>query len=493
MKYKTALLIGRFQPFHLGHLYLIKKALSVAEKIVIGIGSANIYDANNPLDWKTREKILKAVIYKENIDLRVSKIVPLDDFFNDEKWLKNVNNKIGGFDLVVGNNDWVNRIMEKGGFEVLRVPYYKRYLYEGEKIRKLLVEGKNWQKRVPPYLVKYIADNLTENVESVVLGGTFDHLHKGHRAMLDKAFTIGKRVTVGVATEELYKKKHLSDKIESFSVRKKSVRDYLNKRGWLKKAKIIAFSHFKGPLDKKKDVQAIVVSKQTLPNALRINALRDENRLKPIRTVVIEDVLSEDGKLISSERVRRGEIDREGKSYLRLFKKTLKLPEIMREHLRKPLGKVIRGSFKNQEGIAKKVVGLIKKLKPTVMIAVGDIISTSIEEAGLTAEIKVIDYRSRRLEIEKQKTPGKEYVNDPGTINKESVAGINKGIYDFLTTYEPNVVKIKGEEDLLALPAILLAPLGSVVLYGHWQLGVVVVEVNEKMKDKIVKIIGSFE
>ncbi len=497
MKYKNALLIGRFQPFHLGHLYLINKALEVAEKVVIGIGSANIYDSDNPLDWKTREKILKSVFYKEGLGSRILKVVPLDDFFNDEKWLTNVKTKVGTFDLVVGNNDWVNRIMEKGGYEVLRVPYYKRFLYEGEKIRKLLIQGGNWQERVPAYLVRFIGDNLTANIDRVVLGGTFDRFHKGHRAMLNRAFTIGKRVTVGIATEELYNKKFLSDKIETLSVRKKSVRQYLTDKGWIGRAKIITFSHFKGPLDKKKDVSAIVVSKQTLPNALRINRLRLGNNLPPLRTVVVEDVLSADGKIISSERIRRGEIDREGKVYLDYFSNTLILPEKVRSELRNPLGKVIRGSHMEEKKITKKIISMVKEIKPIMLIAVGDIIANSMDKYGLSPDIKIMDFKSRRAVIPEEKggkiIRGKVHVNDPGTVNPKSVLGINRAINQFLSTYEPQVVKIRGEEDLLALPAILLSPLGSIILYGHWKLGVIMVEVDESKKADIIELLKKFE
>jgi pantetheine-phosphate adenylyltransferase len=497
MKYKNALLIGRFQPFHLGHLYLVNKALEVAEKVTIGIGSANIYDSNNPLDSKTREKILKSVFYKEGVGSKVTKIVHLDDFFNDEKWFTNVKAKAGAFDLVVGNNDWVNRIMKKGGYEVLRVPYYKRFLYEGEKIRKLLVEDGNWQERVPQYLVKFIRENLTASYDKVVLGGTFDRFHKGHRAMLNRAFTIGQKVTVGVATVELHKKKFLADRIETLSVRKKSVRDYLSEMGWLKRAKIITFGNFKGPLDRKKDVDAIVVSRQTLPNALRINRLRLENKLQPLRTIAIEDVLSTDGRLISSERIRRGEIDRNGKLYLNNFADILSLPEEIREELRKPLGKVIKGSHRDEERVSRKIISIIKDTKPTLTIAVGDIIANSMEKYGLTPDIKVVDFKSRRVVIPVQKNKNTEaiheHVNDPGTINPKSVIGINKAIAKFLTYYEPQTVKVRGEEDLLTLPAVMLAPLGSLVLYGHWQLGVIAVEVSEMEKTKIIELLKKFK
>lgn len=494
MKPKTALLIGRFQPFHLGHLYLVKKALAVADRVIIGIGSANLYDSNNPLDWRVRRNMLKAVFYKEGLSEKIEKIVPLDDFFNDEKWLNNVKQKIGKFDCVVGNNQWVNRIMKRGGYGVVRVPYYKRYLYEGEKIRELLVSGGSWERRVPQYLVSFIRDNLTINISNVALGGTFDRFHKGHRAMLDRAFTVGRTVSVGIATEALYKDKYLSGEIEPFVKRKKSVRDYLFMKGWLDRSRIISFSDFKGPLDKKKSVEAIVVSRQTLPNAMRINKLREDNKLPRLRTIMVEDVMANDGKIISSARIRRGEIDREGIGYLSYFSRTLMLPEKLRSNLRKPLGKVVKGRIEDRKKTAGSLVKMIKEMDPGLIIAVGDIIAGSLEEVGLFPDVKIIDFRSRRESIQGIDNEQAEgVINKSGTINSAAASEIFGVIKEVLHKKMPTTVKITGEEDLLALPAILFAPLGSLVLYGHWELGVVAVKVDEEIKKKIVQILTGFK
>ncbi|TRZ53029.1 hypothetical protein D4R99_01610, partial [bacterium] len=228
--YKIALIVGRFQPFHKGHLFLIKKALEKANKIVIGIGSANISDVNNPIDFETRKKMIKAVFYKEEIEEKLIKIVPLDDFFNDKKWLLNLKKQVGKFDLALGNNDWTNNILEKAGYKVMKVNYYKRPLYEGWRIRKLIRDKKKWENRVPKYIVSWLHDFIAKynngtmkQWNHVVLGGTFDHFHKGHEALLTKAFEVGKKVTIGIATEKLYKNKFLSETIEPFEVRKKSV------------------------------------------------------------------------------------------------------------------------------------------------------------------------------------------------------------------------------------------------------------------------------
>ncbi|MBI5126859.1 pantetheine-phosphate adenylyltransferase [Candidatus Roizmanbacteria bacterium] len=485
MKYPVALLIGRFQPFHLGHLYLLKKTLEISDKVIIGIGSANINDDNNPIDYDTRRKIIKAVFYKEKIEEKLVKIVPLDDFFNDKKWLNNIKKQVGSFDLVVGNNEWTNKILERAHYDVKTYPYYKRQLYEGWRIRKLIRDGKSWEDRVPDYLVSKIKILLTK-FQKVVLGGTFDHFHKGHEELIKKAFEIGEKVIIGIAKEKLYKNKLLSEAIESFNSRKKSVSDFLIKKGWLNRAKLISFADFKGGADKSKDIDAMVVSRLTYPNALRINELRKKNKLKPLLITVIKDVLTEDGTLLSSERIRTGEIDREGRIYLNYFKKTLIMPENLREKLRKPLGKVFKGVH--------KVIKFIKFIKPIKVIAVGDIIVDSLLKNGVEPDVKVIDFRSRReilpnvISSATRNLAKRKFINQPGTINFETAEKL-----DNLIKKGQRWLVVDGEEDLLALPAILLAPLNSLILYGHWQLGIIVVEVTEKTKEKIITLIKKFD
>ena len=280
MNYKIALLIGRFQPFHKGHLYLLKEALKVADKVVIGIGSSNITDVNNPIDYETRKKIIKAVAYKEKIEDKILKIIPLDDYFNDNKWLSNVKKMTGRFDLVIGQNEWVNGIMKKAGIKVLKCPYYRRSLYEGWRIRKMIKERKKWQDRVPKYLIKAIVNCQLAiiNYQHVVLGGTFDHFHKGHKALIDKAFEVGKNITIGLATEKLYKNKLLYQSIESFDQREKNIRTYCQDKivddRIQSNFQIISFGDIYGPILVEKNIDAIVVSRETLPNALKINEER---------------------------------------------------------------------------------------------------------------------------------------------------------------------------------------------------------------------------
>lgn len=155
-KYKIGLVIGRFQPFHKGHQYLIDRALEIAEKIVIGIGSSNVKNSNNPWSYQERKKMLELFIKKEGIANKVISIVFLPDYPNDDVWLAKTLKKTGRVDIVIGNNDWVKGIFENVKIPVITINHYKRRTLEGYKIRKLMRRQKKWEERVPSYLVDEI-------------------------------------------------------------------------------------------------------------------------------------------------------------------------------------------------------------------------------------------------------------------------------------------------------------------------------------------------
>lgn len=161
MKVKIGLVIGRFQPFHKGHLYLIKKALELTDNIVIAVGSSNVSDENNPLTYQTRVKMLEKVIEKEDLKNKVLKIIPSPDDPSDDVWLDILLKNAGKFEIALGNNDWTNGILEKAGYKVLEIPYLKRSSYQGTVIRKLIKSNNKWENLVPVYLVGEISEKLT--------------------------------------------------------------------------------------------------------------------------------------------------------------------------------------------------------------------------------------------------------------------------------------------------------------------------------------------
>lgn len=156
VQFKTGLIIGRFQPFHLGHQYLLEEALKQCEQVVVGIGSANITDEDNPYSYDLRKRMVEAFLQTEKVEERVSRIFPSMDIPSDDLWLQKTIEQSGPFDVVIGNNDWVNGIFRNAGYRILEIAHYKRFLYEGYKIRRLMRMGKNWQHRVPKYIVPFL-------------------------------------------------------------------------------------------------------------------------------------------------------------------------------------------------------------------------------------------------------------------------------------------------------------------------------------------------
>ncbi|HVZ12241.1 MAG TPA: adenylyltransferase/cytidyltransferase family protein [Patescibacteria group bacterium] len=159
--HKVGLVVGRFQPFHKGHLYLLNEVLKACDKIIIAVGSSNVSNENNPLSYATRVEMLKKVILEEGLGKRVIKIVPSPDDPSDDKWLELLLKEAGKIDIAFGNNEWTNGILERAGYEVIEVPYLNRVHFQGVYIRNMFSEGKPWEEEVPEYLVDFIKDKFS--------------------------------------------------------------------------------------------------------------------------------------------------------------------------------------------------------------------------------------------------------------------------------------------------------------------------------------------
>lgn len=163
-QYDTALIIGRFQPFHNGHLYLLQETIPAAEQLIIGIGSTHTPQEDNPFSLSDRKAMVDRVIDREKLSSFVTKVIDLPDFPSDEDWLTEVKRRVGSFSVVVGNNEWTNSIFASDGYPIMRVPFWKRYMLEGKRIRSLMKQKQPWEDRVPDYLVPQITSLVAESV-----------------------------------------------------------------------------------------------------------------------------------------------------------------------------------------------------------------------------------------------------------------------------------------------------------------------------------------
>jgi len=148
--------------------------------------------------------------------------------------------------------------------------------------------------------------------KTVATGGTFDHLHRGHEALLSKSFEVGEAVVIGVTSDSFAQKEgKIPD--QSYVERVSALKRYLGEHYSGRRYVIAKLDDYFGPGIASADVEAIVVSEETASRVPLANKLRADKGYPPLNVVAIDFVLGEDGKPISSTRIRQGEMDREGR------------------------------------------------------------------------------------------------------------------------------------------------------------------------------------
>jgi len=155
--------------------------------------------------------------------------------------------------------------------------------------------------------------SMSRKFRTVGVGGTFDELHKGHRVLLMKAFEVGESVIIGMSSDgfaRMMDKPHLT---AAYPQRLGELKSFLEEHELLQRAEIIPISDaYGGVLLSKGPIEALIVSRETEPTAVKINEKRQEIGLTPLQIIVIDMIPSENHSPISTTRIRRGEIDREG-------------------------------------------------------------------------------------------------------------------------------------------------------------------------------------
>ncbi|MBI5619403.1 pantetheine-phosphate adenylyltransferase [Candidatus Gottesmanbacteria bacterium] len=333
----------------------------------------------------------------------------------------------------------------------------------------------------------------------VVVAGTFDRLHKGHEAVLRRAFAVSEQVTVGLTTDKyIHTYKVFNFQFSNFQTRKRALEQFLKKKNWLDRARIIALGDPYGPVVPQSphdsappDVDAIVVSSETRMSAEEINEFRREAGWRPLAIIEVPMVPAEDLKTISSTRVRGGEIDREGR---------LVMPDNLRPELQKPLGRVLVG-----EEIKISIRSHLARQGETfiALITVGDVATKTLLDAGVVPTLSIIDGKVGRMPyahalkqltrfhlVKKQGETLMHVKSGPGYISQQAMKAVKATLAT--PVKQKAVIIVDGEEDLLALPAIAEAPLGSVVYYGQPHQGLVEVVVTSVEQKRALELLAKF-
>jgi inosine/xanthosine triphosphatase len=144
----------------------------------------------------------------------------------------------------------------------------------------------------------------------VGIGGTFNVIHKGHELLFETAFSVGDSVEVGLTSDE-FAKTIKTVPVTAYFQRKMNLLKFLERYG--KPFNIVMISDMKGTAATSETIDAIVVSPETRSHADDINEQRRRNGLKPLKVFAIKEVRADDTLVISSSRILKGEIDKDGR------------------------------------------------------------------------------------------------------------------------------------------------------------------------------------
>jgi pantetheine-phosphate adenylyltransferase len=321
--------------------------------------------------------------------------------------------------------------------------------------------------------------------KKVCVAGTFDGLHLGHEALLQRAFREGERVLIGI-TSDAYATRYKSPGVRSMAIRTRELTDWLAKHNFLHRATMVPINDPFEPAASREDITGLIVSEDSRTRGEELNAVRRSRGLPPLALIIVPMVHADDARPISATRIREGEIDKTGK---------LLMPDALRTTLAYPLGEVWE---------EKTLPSLFHRYAALPGITVGDMTTYTLLSRGITPRVMVIDHKVNRrpfkplaplLDGMSKKTV--RVKSGPGFIGNAAIEAINAAFAE--SSRMPVVIEVEGEEDLLALPVVMSAPLSSVVYYGQPNMpgsvhknGMVAVLVTQEKKEAAKALLDQF-
>ncbi len=149
MAFKRGLFIGRFQPVHNGHIEAIRYAAAKCETLIVLIGSSQkSYELSDPFTVGERVEMVHDAVKGAGLGSKCM-VLTVPDIQNNALWVAHVKSLIPPFDAVFSNNSLVKTLFTDAGHKVVEVPMLNRSEFEGTKIRKLLLAGKEIGAFVP--------------------------------------------------------------------------------------------------------------------------------------------------------------------------------------------------------------------------------------------------------------------------------------------------------------------------------------------------------
>ena len=165
----TGLFVGRFQPFHKGHLATVKFALGKVDQLVIVVGSAQkSHESKNPFTADERVRMIKESLDSDKVDMFKVLIIPVPDVDVHSLWTRQVDVLVPKYDVVFANDPFTLMLFRERGVKTVEAPLLDRSEMQATEVRKKMATGEAWESLVPAPVAVIIKEiNGVERVKAI--------------------------------------------------------------------------------------------------------------------------------------------------------------------------------------------------------------------------------------------------------------------------------------------------------------------------------------
>jgi len=154
---ETGLYVGRFQPFHLGHLEAIRHILKKVDAVIIAVGSAQYsHTLENPFTAGERMTMSRLALEEAGISSSKYLLVPIPDVNVHKLWVAHLTSLTPPFQIVFSNEPLTVTLFREAGFKVEPIPFFNREIYSATEIRKRMLSNEDWSSLVPQSVALFI-------------------------------------------------------------------------------------------------------------------------------------------------------------------------------------------------------------------------------------------------------------------------------------------------------------------------------------------------
>jgi len=138
------------------------------------------------------------------------------------------------------------------------------------------------------------------------MGGTFDHLHDGHKFLLRTALKISHNIEIGLTSQNLLKNKKATSKLEDYNTRERNLKNFLSSFTDLSRVNIVEIKNWDdmAKYSQSSDYEGLILSQETYSNAVKLNELREKKGMNPLVLIVIPLIKDKSNQKISSTAIR---------------------------------------------------------------------------------------------------------------------------------------------------------------------------------------------